>query len=110
MGTSDSPAPTPDRQVPFVIVTFAASEPTLRERIVRRATEGRDASDADLAVLDHQLRGQEPLAPDEQADVVAYDAECTLECARAPESWVPVLGRIGAASRAIADGQGACCH
>jgi hypothetical protein len=81
----------------------------LRERIVRRPTEGRDASDGDLAVLDHQLRGQEPLAPDEHADVVAYDAECTLECARVPGSWLPALERIEAASRAIADRQGACC-
>lgn len=40
----------------------------------------------DLAVLDHQLRGQEPLAPDEHADMVAYDADGTLGCARAPES------------------------
>ena len=59
---------------------------------MRRATEGRDASDADLAVLDHQLRVQEPLAPDERADVVTYDSEAPLERAHAAASWRAVVG------------------
>ena len=90
-------------KVPFVIVTFAASEATLRERITRRATEGHDASDADLAVLDHQLRTQEPLAPDERADVVTYDSEAPLERARAAASWGAVVERVGTESRCSAD-------
>ena len=75
-------------QVPFVIVTFAASESTLRERITRRAIEGHDASDANLAVLDHQLRVQEPLAPEERADVFVYGSE-------APRLSVPMRRRPG---------------
>ena len=44
-----------DLAVPFVIVAFEAEEATLRERIARRRDEGFDASDADLAVLAHQI-------------------------------------------------------
>ena len=86
-----------------MIVTFVASESTLRERITRRAIEGHDASDADVAVLDHQLRVQEPLAPDERADAVTYDSEAPLERARAPASWSAVVERVGTASRCSAD-------
>ncbi len=90
-------------QVPFLIVTFTAREATLRDRIMRRATEGRDASDADLAVLDHQLRVQEPLTPDERADAVTYDSEVPFERARAAASWRAVLERIGTASHCSTD-------
>ncbi len=37
--------------------------------------DGNDASDADLAVLEHQLRTQEPLAPDETADAIVVDTD-----------------------------------
>jgi aminoglycoside phosphotransferase family enzyme/predicted kinase len=78
--------------VPFVIVAFAAPESTLRRRLAQRTREGRGASDADIAVLEHQLRTQEPLAPDEQACVVAFDAEAPGQ----RDAWDPVLARIGA--------------
>ena len=81
--------------VPFVIVSFAASETTLRARIARRARDGTDASDATVAVLEHQLRTQEALAADERHEIVDYDAEAPLERARSPESWRDVLERIG---------------
>jgi len=83
--------------VAFVIVDFSASDTTLRRRIAERAAKSSDASDADLAVLDHQLRSREPLAPDEQAFVVAYDAEAPLERARQPDAWRAVRERIYAA-------------
>ncbi len=83
--------------VAFVIVDFVASDLTLRERIAQRAAKGSDASDADVAVFDHQLRTREPLAPEEQAFVVAYDAEAPLEQARQPDAWRGVRERIDAA-------------
>ncbi len=83
-------------------MTFAASEVTLRNRIACRAAEGHDASDADLAVLDHQLRVQEPLAPDELADAVTYDSEAPLERAHAAASWSAVIERVGTAMRSSA--------
>jgi len=86
--------------VPFVIVTCTASESALRARVARRTTEGHDASDADLAVLEHQLRAQEPLAPEELADVVAYDTEAALVPARAEQSWRTVVERIASAASA----------
>ncbi len=61
------------RGVDFRILDFALAEATLRERIRQRAQQGGDASEADLAVLQHQLETQEPLAPDELGAVVALD-------------------------------------
>ncbi len=61
--------------VAFVIVHFVASNATLRRRIVERAATGKDASDADLVVLDQQLRSCELLTPEEWAFVVPYDGE-----------------------------------
>jgi len=83
--------------VAFVIIDVAARESTLRERVASRAAAGSDASDADLAVLEHQLRSREPLAPEEQVFVVTYDAEAPLERARQPDAWRAVRERIDAA-------------
>ena len=80
--------------VPFAIVDFAASESSLRERVARRVRADADASDADRAVLEHQLRAHEPLGPDERDAVVRYDAEAPLERARAPGAWQAVAERI----------------
>ena len=67
--------------IPFVIVAFTATEATLRARLAQRTREGTGASDADIAVLEHQLRTQEPLAADEQPFVVSFDAERRREIA-----------------------------
>jgi hypothetical protein len=80
--------------IPFVIFAFAAKEATLRERVARRHLEGRDASDADLAVLAHQIAAREPLAEDELPFVVNCDAEALLAAARAPEAWSAVRARL----------------
>ena len=92
-----------DMQVPFAVVSFSARESTLRGRIALRAASGQDASDADLAVLEHQLRTHEALGPDEREYAIDYDAEAPLEHARTPDAWLPVLTRLapaGAAARA----------
>jgi aminoglycoside phosphotransferase family enzyme/predicted kinase len=83
--------------VTFVIIDVAASDSTLRGRIAQRAAKGSDASDADLAVLDHQLRTREPLAPEEQAFVVAYDAEAPLERAHQSDAWRALRERLDGA-------------
>jgi aminoglycoside phosphotransferase family enzyme/predicted kinase len=46
--------------MPFTIVSFEAPEGVLRRRIAQRAARGGDASEADLAVLEFQLRVREP--------------------------------------------------
>ena len=52
-------------RVPFVILDFTAPEAVLRTRITQRMHEGHDASEADLAVLQHQLANHEPLTAEE---------------------------------------------
>jgi len=67
------------RGVAFHILDFQLPVATLRERIVQRARAGSDASEADLAVLQHQLDTEDILAADEQADIVSIDASlCKL--------------------------------
>lgn len=80
--------------LPFVIVDLVAPEATLRRRIAARAAEGRDASDADLAVLAHQLRQQQPLDDDERAFVITWDAEQPLERARSADAGRCVAQRL----------------
>ncbi len=54
-------------RAPFLILAFTASETTLRERVALRERAGADASEAGLAVLEHQLASAEPLGNDERA-------------------------------------------
>lgn len=50
---------------PFGILDFVADDTTLRERILERQHRQHDASEANIAVLEHQLITQEPLHVDE---------------------------------------------
>ena len=76
--------------MPFLVVGFEASEATLRERIARRMRDANDASDADLAVLDQQLRSAQPLEADEQAETIVIDAEKPVSSAQ----WLTVGERL----------------
>ena len=51
--------------IPFLIIHCTADNDILRQRIVRREKLGRDASEAGLKVLEHQLQNQEPLVQEE---------------------------------------------
>jgi len=62
-------------KVAFVICDFQAPAGTLRERIAQRLQHGRDASEADLAVLQRQLATQQPLTPQELAHAIVVDTE-----------------------------------
>ncbi len=59
----------------FIILDFQAPAAVLRTRIAQRAQTGRDASEADLAVLEHQLASHEPLTAAELAytSIIAVD-------------------------------------
>ena len=57
----------------FVILEIHAPENVLRERLLHRADQTHEASEAGLAVLDHQLASLEPLTADEKADALAID-------------------------------------
>ncbi len=76
--------------MPFAILDFTAPEGTLRARIAARRTAATDASEADLAVLAHQQATQEPLADEERAAVVAFDASAPLERTRDASAWLPL--------------------
>jgi len=80
--------------VPCAIVAFEASEATLRERIAIRRAEGRDASDADIAVLEHQIATREALTADEKACALEWNAEAPVETARSPGAWDALIDRI----------------
>jgi uncharacterized protein len=59
--------------VPFCVLHYQAPEAVLRERIRQRRSEDRDASDAGIAVLEHQLSHGE--APGKDEPVVVIDTE-----------------------------------
>ena len=59
--------------VRFRILDFQADKNVLRERIVSRRSEGHDASDADLSVLESQIRSCDPLSDWERRQVEPRD-------------------------------------
>ena len=62
------------RGVPCLILDFRVPETTLRKRVAERADRGGDPSEATLAVLDHQIRADQPLGDDERAGALEIDA------------------------------------
>jgi aminoglycoside phosphotransferase family enzyme/predicted kinase len=64
-----------ESSVPFVILDVTAPENLLRERVEQRIQRGRDASEADIAVLENQLRNSEPLDDSELAVTIGVDTE-----------------------------------
>jgi hypothetical protein len=81
--------------VPFVIMRTEASETELRRRIEQRANQATDASEATVAVLDRQLRLQEPLDSSERACAWIIDTQRMNERDIAEQS----RRRLGAAHR-----------
>jgi hypothetical protein len=75
---------------PFTILDFHAPLEVLRARITERLARADDASEADLAVLEHQLRAREPLTPAEMAAACAVDA--TMPAAH--QMWHPLIERL----------------
>jgi predicted kinase len=65
--------------VPFLILGFHAPDHVLIERVSRRARDGGDASDADVRVLQEQLRSREPLTDGEKPHTIVVDSTGT-EC------------------------------
>lgn len=65
--------------VPFVILDFVADENVMRARILEREKQRRDASEAGIAVLEHQLATREPLQADEQPFVGRFDTAVDID-------------------------------
>lgn len=62
------------RGVPWLILDFRVPETTLRKRVAERAAGGGDPSEATLAVLERQIRSDQPLGDDERASALEIDA------------------------------------
>ena len=65
-------------EVPFVILDIQATENTLRSRIARRMEHEKDASEATLAVLEKQIKSNEPLADSEAVFAIRVDTDKAL--------------------------------
>lgn len=81
-------------QLPFFIFDLQASPETMKKRIVARHETGLDASDADVGILERQLRNGDALAPDEMEQVVVIDAEQEIDRRIVKEACAPVAGLL----------------
>jgi len=86
--------------VPFAILDIQAAPATLRHRIQRRQDQARDASEADLRVLEKLQAVREPLQPGELVCTVEFVNEGGLGDVVSQASWnaleqmvPPFLGR-----------------
>jgi len=57
----------------FAILALEAPLEVLRERVVRRLARGRDVSEADLSVLEHQYASRQPLSEQEHSRALVID-------------------------------------
>ncbi|OPZ05351.1 MAG: hypothetical protein BWZ09_01185 [Alphaproteobacteria bacterium ADurb.BinA305] len=76
--------------VPFAILAFDAPEDVLRARVRARLAAGGDASEADEAVLEAQLRSREGFAAEELARVLPIDTRSVPDW----RSLLPALSRL----------------
>lgn len=73
------------KHLPYVILVFTTDPDTLRQRIRQRRN---DVSDADLAVLEMQLKQLKPLQPDERQYQVIVDTESDCDISALVEDIV----------------------
>jgi aminoglycoside phosphotransferase family enzyme/predicted kinase len=74
--------------LPFAIIDCRASLPELRGRIERRQANGRDASEADVAVLERLQTVAEPLSEHELATAIIADAADPVAPATLAQRWL----------------------
>ncbi len=60
--------------VPFVILHFHADAALLQQWITERQATGKDASEATIEVLEHQLKTEQPLTEDEANQIISIDS------------------------------------
>jgi aminoglycoside phosphotransferase family enzyme/predicted kinase len=74
--------------VPFTILVCQAPPAVLQARVQARHARGDDASEADTAVLDSQLRALQPLPLSEQAHAIYVDAATEPAIAEIAAQWL----------------------
>jgi hypothetical protein len=87
-------------RVPFAILDVTPPRDVLRRRIANRRRVGTDASEADEHVLELQLAAAEPLDRSERHAAFKCEPAMTLEEARQPATWKPLIDRLGLKSLA----------
>lgn len=75
------------RGLPFAILDCTAPLDELRRRVAARQARGGDASEADVGVLEHLHRVQEPLAADERLHTIRVDTTKPFDAAAADAAW-----------------------
>lgn len=73
--------------VPFTILHCHADPAVLRQRVQARSTRRDDASEADLAVLERQLRDHDALSPDEDLVCITVDTNAPLDVDAIARRW-----------------------
>ena len=74
--------------VPCRILALDAPVAVLRQRVLHRAAKGGDPSEADVAVLEGQLKAREPLTAQERACAVQVDTSQLVDWAAVlPGTW-----------------------
>ena len=81
--------------VPFAIADVHAPVDELRRRVIQRADEERDASEATLSVLEQQLVSQEPFTADERSHVFWFDSIRPADHADSAGTWKPLIESLG---------------
>lgn len=80
--------------VRIAILDFATDRATLFARVAARAALGRDASDADTAVLTDQLAQAEPLSAAERVLAIPFDTGVEPGAYEGKAFWLPLLESI----------------
>ena len=73
--------------VPFTIIDCRADLPVLRRRIAQRQAAGKDASEADIQVLERAKAWAEPLDADERSSALVVTAGDPLRAGALPSRW-----------------------
>ncbi|CAN0643693.1 conserved hypothetical protein [Burkholderia cepacia] len=76
------------------MLDFTASQATLTARVAARAAHGREASDADSAVLARQIEHADPLTEAEAAITIRFDTDCDASAYESRAFWAPLLATL----------------
>ena len=74
-------------RVPFTILDCRADKDTLRRRVAAREVAGTDATEAGLAVLEHQFDSHEPLRADERAVTIEVSTQDPMDIPWIETRW-----------------------
>ncbi len=74
--------------VAFTVIACEARPAVLRQRVVARAAGGGDASEADLAVLERQMRLHEPLSRAERRAAIVVPTDRLVDVASLARRWL----------------------